>query len=198
MWRRRANFIAAAANGASSIPGSVGHSGCGPRRGRGCGDPQDPDFNTGDNEGSSYFQVNQKRGRRWSAARGFLKPALERPQPPARDRRARGSRDVENGRAVGIAFTKDGQPFEARAAGEVIVAAGAVNSPHLLELSGIGNAERLSALGIPALHHAPGVGENLQDHLQLRPTYKVHGVRTLDTDYSELWRRALMGLDTCS
>jgi choline dehydrogenase-like flavoprotein len=95
---------------------------------------------------------------------------------------------------VGVAFSKDGQPFAARA-GEVILAAGAVNSPHLLELSGIGDGERLSGLGIPVVHHAPGVGENLQDHLQLRPIYKVHGVRTLNTDYSKLWRRALMGLE---
>ena len=113
-----------------------------------------PDFNTGDNEGSSYFQVNQKRGRRWSAARGFLKPVLKRPNLRLETGVHVDRVMLENGRAVGIAFTKDGQPFEARAAGEVIVAAGAVNSPHLLELSGIGNAERLSALGIPVLHHA--------------------------------------------
>src|SRR3954447_7850042 len=157
------------------------------------GIPAIADFNTGDNEGSSYFQVNQKRGRRWSAARGFLRPALARANLRLETGVEVERVMLENGRAVGIAFTKDGQPFEARATGEVILAAGAVNSPHLLELSGIGNGERLSALGIPVLHHAPGVGENLQDHLQLRPIYKVHGVRTLNTDYSKLWRRALMG-----
>jgi choline dehydrogenase len=154
-----------------------------------------PDFNTGDNEGSSYFQVNQKRGRRWSAARGFLKPVLKRPNLRLETGVHVDRVMLADGRAVGVAFTKHGQPFEARVTGEVIVAAGAVNSPHLLELSGIGNGERLSALGIPVLHHAPGVGENLQDHLQLRPIYKVHGVRTLNTDYSKLWRRALMGLE---
>ena len=159
------------------------------------GIPKIPDFNTGDNEGSSYFQVNQRRGRRWSAARGFLKPVLKRAN-------LRLETDVhvervafEDRRAAGVVFTKGGQTFLARAAGEVILAAGAVASPQLLELSGIGDAARLGGLGLPLVHHAPGVGENLQDHLQLRPIYKVEGVRTLNEDYAKLWRRAAMGLE---
>jgi choline dehydrogenase-like flavoprotein len=154
-----------------------------------------PDFNTGDNEGSSYFQVNQKMGRRWSAARGFLKPVLNRENLRLETGIHVGKVVMENGRAVGVAFTRDGEPFQAKATGEVILAAGAVNSPHLLELSGIGDGERLRDLGIPVARHAPGVGEGLQDHLQIRPIYKVHGVRTLNTDYAKLWRRALMGLE---
>jgi choline dehydrogenase len=94
-----------------------------------------------------------------------------------------------------VAFTRDGQTFEARAAGEVILATGAVSSPHILELSGIGPGDRLAQLGIAVIHHAPGVGENLQDHLQLRPVYKVEGVRTLNQDYAKLWRRAAMALE---
>ena len=159
------------------------------------GIPKIDDFNTGDNEGSSYFQVNQKRGRRWSAARGFLNPV-----------RGRANLRIETGiqverialdgrRATGVAFTRDGQTFEARAAGEVILATGAVSSPHILELSGIGPGDRLPQLGIAVIHHAPGVGENLQDHLQLRPVYKVEGVRTLNQDYAKLWRRAAMALE---
>jgi choline dehydrogenase len=159
------------------------------------GIPKIDDFNTGDNEGSSYFQVNQKRGRRWSAARGFLNPV-----------RGRANLRIETGiqverialdgrRATGVAFTRDGQTFEARAAGEVILATGAVSSPHILELSGIGPGDRLAQLGIAVIHHAPGVGENLQDHLQLRPVYKVEGVRTLNQDYAKLWRRAAMALE---
>jgi choline dehydrogenase-like flavoprotein len=77
----------------------------------------------------------------------------------------------------------------------VILAAGAVNSPHLLELSGIGEPERLRDLGIPVAAALPGVGENLQDHLQLRPVYRVEGVRTLNEDYASLWKRAAMGLE---
>jgi choline dehydrogenase-like flavoprotein len=153
------------------------------------------DFNTGDNEGSSYFQVNQKRGRRWSAARGFLKPVLKRPNLRLETGVHVERVVVEGARATGVAFSKDGQTHLARARGEVILAAGAVNSPHLLELSGIGDGERLTRLGLPIVRHAPGVGENLQDHLQLRPIYKVEGVRTLNTDYANLWRRALMGLE---
>jgi choline dehydrogenase-like flavoprotein len=153
------------------------------------------DFNTGDNEGSSYFQVNQKRGRRWSAARGFLKPVLSRPNLRL-DTGVEVERIVLDGRrATGLVFRKGSERFLARATGEVILTAGAIGSPKILELSGIGDGARLSALGIPLAHHLPGVGENLQDHLQLRPVYKVSGVRTLNTDYAKLWKRAAMGLE---
>jgi choline dehydrogenase len=153
------------------------------------------DFNTGDNEGSSYFQVNQKRGRRWSVARGFLKPVLNRP-----NLRLETGVEVERvatdgRRATGIVFRKGSGRFLARANGEVILAAGAIGSPKILELSGIGDGERLRASGIAVAHHLPGVGENLQDHLQLRPVYKVSGVRTLNTDYAKLWKRAAMALE---
>lgn len=153
------------------------------------------DFNTGDNEGSAYFQVNQKKGRRFSAARGFLEPALDRDN-------LRVELDVvveriliEDGRAVGVVLSRGGQRWVARAEAEVILSAGAVGSPALLERSGIGDGERLRALGIEVAQHSPGVGENLQDHLQLRPIYKVDGVRTLNTDYAKLWRRPLMALE---
>jgi choline dehydrogenase len=153
------------------------------------------DFNTGDNEGSSYFQVNQRRGRRWSAARGFLKPVLNRP-----NLRLETGVEVERAalhgrRAAGIIFRKGSERFLARARGEVILTAGAIGSPKILELSGIGDGARLKALGISVAHHSPGVGENLQDHLQLRPVYKVSGVRTLNTDYAKLWKRGAMALE---
>jgi choline dehydrogenase-like flavoprotein len=159
------------------------------------GIPKIDDFNTGENEGSSYFQVNQKRGRRWSAARGFLKPVLKRPNLRLETGIHVEGIALEGRRAAGVVFTQDGQIYRARAAGEVILATGAVASPQLLELSGIGDAGRLGALGIPVVHHAPGVGENLQDHLQLRPIYKVEGVRTLNEDYAKLWRRGAMALE---
>ena len=159
------------------------------------GIPQINDFNTGDNEGSSYFQVNQKRGRRWSAARAFLKPVLHRPNLRLETGVHVERVVLEGTHATGVAFAKVGERHVAQAAGEVILAAGAVASPKILELSGIGDGPRLRALGIPVAQHLPGVGANLQDHLQLRPVYKVSGVRTLNNDYASLWRRAMMGVN---
>ena len=154
-----------------------------------------PDFNTGDNEGSSYFQVNQRRGRRWSAARAFLKPVLHRPNLRMETGVHVQRVLIEGARAVGVAFERGGVNHVAKAGGEVVLCAGAVASPKLLELSGIGDAARLRELGITPVHHAPGVGENLQDHLQLRPIYKVHGVPTLNTSYRNLFKRGWMGVD---
>jgi choline dehydrogenase len=159
------------------------------------GIPKIPDFNTGDNEGSSYFQVNQKRGRRWSAARGFLKPVLNRPNLRLETGVEVERVTFEGARAAGVVFRKGGERYLARAAGEVVLAAGAVGSPKILELSGVGDGGWLQGFGIPVVRHLPGVGENLQDHLQLRPVYKVTGVRTLNTDYAVLWKRAAMGLE---
>lgn len=154
-----------------------------------------PDFNTGNNAGVGYFHVNQKRGLRWSAARGFLKPVLSRPN-------LRVETDVlvdrvvfEGHRASGVRFRRSGQKFEARARGEVILSAGAVASPQILQRSGIGAANELAALGITPLIDSPGVGHNLQDHLQQRAIYKVHGVKTLNETYHSLVGRAWMGLE---
>ena len=154
-----------------------------------------PDFNTGDNEGSSYFQVNQRRGRRWSAARGFLKPALKRPNLRLETGVHVARVLIEGGRAAGVLFARGGTRYLARARGEVVLSAGAVASPKLLELSGIGDGAHLSGLGVAVAQHAPGVGENLQDHLQLRPIYKVTGVPTLNLAYRNLLRRGWMGVE---
>lgn len=159
------------------------------------GIPKVDDFNTGNNEGSSYFQVNQKNGRRWSAARGFLKPVLGRPNLRLETGVRVDRVIVENGRATGVAYTQGGIEKTARAAGEVVLAAGAVGSPHLLQLSGIGPAELLRTHGIDVVADLPGVGENLQDHLQIRPIYKVQGVKTLNMEYRSLLKRAMMGLE---
>lgn len=153
------------------------------------------DFNTGDNEGSSYFQVNQRRGVRWSAARAFLKPALKRPNLRL-ETGAQVERVVLEGRrATGVVFSREGRRFLARASGEVILSAGAIGSPKILHLSGIGEAAALSEAGVAPVIDLPGVGANLQDHLQIRPVFRVSGVRTLNTDYANLVRRGLMGLD---
>lgn len=159
------------------------------------GIPATDDFNRGDNSGVGYFQVNQKNGRRWSAARGFLDPIRGRPNLRIETGVLVERVAIEDGRATGVVFSRGGERGTARAAGEVILSAGAVKSPQLLELSGIGDGARLQALGLETRAHLPGVGENLQDHLQLRPIFKVEGVRTLNEDYRKLWKRAWMGLE---
>ncbi len=165
------------------------------RAGEQAGVPAVEDFNGGDNAGSSYFQVNQRAGRRWSTATAFLKPVLKRG-----NLRLETGVDVERlvldgRRVVGVRAMRGGQVLTARIAGEVILAAGAVGSPLILQRSGVGDAERLKQVGVAVRHHLPGVGANLQDHLQIRPIYKVSGVRTLNTDYANLARRLGMGLD---
>jgi choline dehydrogenase len=154
-----------------------------------------PDFNTGDNEGVSYFHVNQKRGRRWSSARGFLKPVLSRPNLRLETNVLVDRLLVKQGRAAGVRFMQNGETIEARARGEVILCAGSIGSVQVLHRSGIGPAEWLSPLGIDVVLDRQGVGRNLQDHLQQRAIYKVSGVRTLNETYYSLPRRALMGLD---
>lgn len=153
------------------------------------------DFNGGDNSGSSYFQVNQRAGRRVSAARAFLKPVLRRPNLRLETHVEVDRILFEGKRAIGLACRRGTERFEVRARREVILAAGAIGSPKLLQLSGIGDADALRAMNIPVVHHLPGVGRNLQDHLQIRPVFKVTGVRTLNTDYANLARRVAMGID---
>src|SRR3984893_13327866 len=153
------------------------------------------DFNTGDNEGVGYFHVNQKRGRRWSSARGFLKPALGRANLRLEKNVLVDRLIIEHGRAVGVLFARDGEIFAARAKGEVVLCAGSIGSTQVLHRSGIGPAEWLTPLGLETVLDSQGFGSNLQDHLQQRAIYKVAGVRTLNETYYSLLRRGLMGLD---
>ena len=159
------------------------------------GIPKCDDFNTGNNEGCGYFHVNQKMGRRWSSARGFLKPVMHR-----------GNLRVETGclvekiefdgkRATGVRFRQNGESKIARCRGEVILSAGAIGSVQILMLSGVGPATQLAEHGIAPVLDKPGVGENLQDHLQLRLIHKVSGVTTLNETYRSLVRRGIMVLD---
>ncbi|MGO9134869.1 MAG: GMC family oxidoreductase [Methylovirgula sp.] len=159
------------------------------------GIPKTLDFNCGDNEGSAYFDVNQKRGRRWSSARGFLKPILNRPNLRLITEAQVDRLVLAGKRAKGIVFHNDEQSFVAYAGAEIILAAGAIGSPKILELSGIGKPEILAKADIELRHALPGVGENLQDHLQLRPIYKLKNARTLNVDYQSLFKRAKMAFD---
>ena len=142
------------------------------------GFPRNADYNNGNQEGFGYYQVTQKDGRRWSTARAFLDPARGRPNLRV-ETDAHATRIVLDGkRAVGVAYTQRGQTHEARCGGEVILAAGAVKSPHLLELSGIGRADVLQQAGIGVAHELRGVGENYRDHYAPRMNWRVTSCRS--------------------
>ncbi|MGA3309493.1 MAG: GMC family oxidoreductase N-terminal domain-containing protein [Xanthobacteraceae bacterium] len=141
------------------------------------------DFNTGDNEGCCAFHVNQKRGRRWSAARAFLKPALHRANLRIETGCLVEGVVFDGRRAVGVRWRQGGQNRMARSRGEVILAAGSLGSTQIMLLSGVGPAQHLQEHGIPVVLDRPGVGANLQDHLQLRLIYKVDGITTLNERY---------------
>ncbi len=144
------------------------------------GIPRTSDFNRGDNHGCGYFHVNQRTGLRWSTSRAFLKPARNRSNLTVLTH-AEVDRILFDGRQVtGLALRHKGTPASVRVNGELVLSAGSVGSPHILELSGIGNPEILGAHGIETVHALAGVGENLQDHLQVRCAYKVTGVETLN------------------
>ena len=137
------------------------------------GYPRNPDYNNGKQEGFGYYQVTQKNGERWSTARAFLEPAKSRGNLTLVTEAMTTSVLLEGKRAVGVAYTQGGVAREARCNREVILAAGAVKSPHLLELSGIGQPELLQSLGIPVRHELRGVGENYRDHYAPRMNWRV-------------------------
>jgi choline dehydrogenase-like flavoprotein len=159
------------------------------------GIPMTSDFNTGDNTGAGYFHVNQKRGFRWSSARGFLKPVLHRANLRLETGVLVEKVLFDGKRAVGVRFRQHGRTIEVRAKGEVILSAGSIGSPQILQLSGVGPAEWLREFGITIVADRPGIGRNLQDHLQQRAIYRVHGIKTLNETYHSLIGRALMGLE---
>ena len=158
------------------------------------GIPATDDFNRGDNTGVGYFDVNQRGGIRWNAAKAFLREAMKRPNLTTITGAHTQKLVFEGARCVGVAYRGGDVDFIARARCEVILSAGAVNSPQILELSGIGNGARLQRLGIDVVRHLRGVGENLQDHLQLRMAYKVNGARTLNTLSARWWGKLFIGM----
>ena len=160
-----------------------------------CGIPPVKQFNGGDNFGCAYFQMNQKRGRRWSATNAFLRPAMHRPNLTVMTGAAVSRIRIEKRQAVGVEFTHRDARFFAEAKRETILAAGAIGSPQLLQLSGIGPAELLTKNHIEVVHALPGVGENLQDHLQIRMQYKVKNVKTLNGIANSLAGKAAMALE---
>ncbi|MBI3709119.1 MAG: GMC family oxidoreductase N-terminal domain-containing protein [Proteobacteria bacterium] len=159
------------------------------------GIPKTADFNRGNNEGCGYFQVNQKRGVRWSTAKAFLRPALRRPNLTVVTRAQAKAVRFDGRRAVGIEFWRGDGPACAEARGEVILAAGAIGSPQLLQLSGVGPGALLRAHGIELRRELACVGENLQDHLQIRTVYKVKNTRTMNERANSLLGRVGMGVE---
>jgi choline dehydrogenase-like flavoprotein len=159
------------------------------------GIPKIDDFNRGDNEGSSYFHVNQRRGVRWNTVKGFLRPAKGRKNlnivTHAQVERLR----MDGKRVTGVNLLVKDAKARASADGEVILSAGSIGSPQIMQLSGIGPSWVLNEFDIPVAHELSGVGENLQDHLQIRCAYKVKGVKTLNETSASLWGKMKIALE---
>ncbi|MDF2399517.1 FAD-binding protein [Pseudomonas sp. 3MA1] len=152
------------------------------------------DFNGGDNEGCGYFQVNQKAGVRWNAAKAFLKPIAQRANLQVLTDIEVQRLILEDGRASAVRAVSQGRPVDFKARREIILCAGSIGSPSILQRSGIGPSELLQRLGIGVSHALPGVGGNLQDHLQLRLIYQLENARTLNQIAGSLWGKMGMGL----
>jgi choline dehydrogenase len=165
------------------------------------GIPATDDFNRGDNEGVAYFEVNQRDGLRWNAAKAFLRPTcygrpnfemwtMAQVAKLLFETQADGSR-----RCIGAQVRAGNEMLDVHAKHETLLCAGSIGSPQILQLSGMGPAALLQAHGVPVLHDLPGVGANLQDHLQIRAVFKVQGVPTLNTMAHSLWGKAKIGLE---
>ena len=161
------------------------------------GIPRTEDFNRGSNEGVAYFEVNQRSGWRWNTAKAFLRPALKRNNltlwHSTQVNRLVFAGQAGALRCAGIEVERDGEVQRVTVSGEVVLCAGAIGTPHLLQLSGVGPAELLREHGIELVHDLPGVGENLQDHLQIRSVYKITNGKTLNAIASTLWGKAGIG-----
>ena len=167
---------------------------------REAGIPGTDDFNRGDNEGVGYFEVNQRRGWRWNASKAFLRPVRQRANlsvwTHAQVERLLFERDADGEpRCTGCSVLRGGERLRLRAARELVLSAGSIGSVQLLQLSGIGPGELLRQHGIEVLRESPGVGANLQDHLQIRSVYRVEGARTLNTLANSLWGKAMIALE---
>ena len=164
-----------------------------------CGIPKIAEFNRGDNFGNAYFQVNQRSGRRWSGTKAYLRPIMERQNLTVRTgaqvERVVVEPDESTGdrRATGVALVGTRDILQARR--EVILAAGSIGSPQILQLSGVGPSAMLRQHGIDVVHDLPGVGENLHDHLQIRTIFKVKNTVTLNQRFNSLFGKAAMGLE---
>ena len=164
------------------------------------------DFNGGSNEGVGYFEVNQKRGWRWNTAKAFLRPTCYgRPNfelwtsaqvaQLVLEKQAGDGQTSQALRCTGVTVWNGSEMVTANAQAEVLLCAGSIGSPQILQLSGIGPGALLHQLGIEVASDLPGVGANLSDHLQIRSVFKVEGVKTLNTMANSLWGKAMIGLE---
>ncbi len=159
------------------------------------GIPRTEDFNRGNNEGVGYFHVNQRKGLRWSAAKGFLKPVMNRPNLTVQTQAQVERVLLEGQRVTGLELRVGSEAMQATTRREVILSAGSIGTPQILQLSGIGPGALLQRHGITVRHELSGVGGNLQDHLQMRCAYKVSGVTTLNERSHSLFWKAMMGAE---
>ncbi|HCO99932.1 MAG TPA: choline dehydrogenase [Rhodospirillaceae bacterium] len=159
------------------------------------GIPRTNDFNRGDNYGCGYFHVNQRTGTRVSTSRAFLKPVRNRANLTVLTHAEAGRIEFEGRRVMNLTQRRKGFPASVRIKGELILSAGSIGSPQILELSGLGNPEILDSHGINTIHALHGVGENLQDHLQVRCAYKVDGVETLNERSNKLFGKIGIALE---
>ncbi|HIC35769.1 MAG TPA: choline dehydrogenase [Pseudomonadales bacterium] len=164
-----------------------------------CGIPKITEFNRGDNFGNAYFQMNQRRGVRWSATKAFLRPAMNRSNltvlTDANVRRILFTEHLGEARATGVEVAIENHLKTFLASREILLAAGSIGSPQLLQLSGVGAAELLRPYDVPMVHDLPGVGENLQDHLQIRSIFKVSNTVTLNRRARTWFGKVGMGLE---
>ena len=164
------------------------------------GIPSTDDFNKGDNTGTGYFEVNQRKGWRWNTSKAFLREVKSRSNlaiwtNAQVEKLAFSTQDNGRKRCTSVSLMKDGTPQTVACKKEVVLSAGAIGSPQILQVSGVGDGEHLSKTGIEVKHDLPGVGRNLQDHLQLRTIYKVKNVPTLNVRASTLLGKAGIGLE---
>ena len=159
------------------------------------GIPFKQDYNRGDNFGIGHFEVNQKKGVRWNASKAMLRPVRHRPNLKVVTGALIDKLVMAGKEARGVEFSLNGVPHRVTARIETLLTAGAIGSPTILQRSGIGPAHLLQNRDVPLVHESPGVGGNLQDHLQLRMIFKVHGITTLNQRANSLWGKAMMGLE---
>ncbi|MDC3408111.1 GMC oxidoreductase, partial [Candidatus Pelagibacter ubique] len=159
------------------------------------GIPKTKDFNTGDNHGCGYFQVTEKDGFRCSTAVGYLNPAKKRPNLKIVTKAHVKKINFENKVAKEVEYWIENEIFTVSANKEIVLSSGAIGSPQLLQVSGVGNSDKLKELGIEMVHELKGVGENLQDHLMFRPIYKIQNIKSLNKKINSLFGNLLIGLE---
>ena len=159
------------------------------------GIPKSNDFNTGDNHGCGYFQVTEKNGFRCSTAVGYLNPIKKRKNLKIVVNAHVKKIDFEGKKAVGVSYFMGNKIFNSKAKKEVILSAGTIGSPHLMQVSGIGDNTNLKKIGVKTIHHLPGIGKNLQDHLMFRPVYKVKNIESLNKKINSFFGKMLIGME---